>query len=317
MPKPYWKLRATMRLQQGLTKLHVLPSSEKAVGQPLAKRMAIKPAPFMLGSVPEVPSRDEQLSTRDGSTVRLRIYEPTGATVPVVYAHGGGFIFGGIDSADHICRQLAHDAGVVVVSVEYRLAPEHPFPRPLHDVVDAMDWARTQGWDDHLFVAGDSAGGNLAAAAALVYRDQGRPLAGQVLLYPAVDMTASGEGVRTYKGWGLSSEEIRICAATYVGNADPRDPLASPLHASSLHGLAPAFVLTAEHDVLRWEGEQYIRRLQDADVHVTHLDAPGLIHGSLSAPALHDGGIDEIYQALTSFIHDRVAETSAPSSTTN
>lgn len=312
MVRPSWKLRATMRLQRALTTLHVIPSGERAVAQPLAKRMAVKPAAFMLGAVPQVSSRDEELATRDGATIRLRIYEPRGASVPVVYAHGGGFIFGGIDAADHICRQLARDAEVVVVSVEYRLAPEHTFPGPLHDVMDTVNWVRTQSWDSsRLYVAGDSAGGNLAAAAAIACRDQHIALAGQILLYPAVDMTTDGKGVRTYKGWGLSAEEIRMCAATYLAGADPRDPLASPLHAADLSGLAPAFVLTAEHDILRWEGQQYVGRLLDADVDVTHMDAPGLIHGSLSAPALHDRGIDEVYCALATFIARRTSSDSS------
>ena len=306
MSKPYWKLRASLRMQRGLERVGILPSGERAVRLPVEKRMAVKPASFMLGPVPDVPWSDELLTTRDGSSIRLRVYRPAGATAPILYAHGGGFIFGGIDSADHICKQVAHEAGRIVVSVEYRLAPEHPFPGPLQDCEDALAWLRQQDWESDLaIVAGDSAGGNLAAALAIKCRDEAIPLAGQVLLYPALDMTADGEGVRTYRGLGLSSREIRICAATHLGGADPRDPLASPLHAADLSGLAPAFVLTVEHDALRWEGEQYVARLRAAGVHVEHLDVPGFVHGSLSAPALHQHGVSEVYASVIAFISAR------------
>lgn len=315
MTKPYWKIRATLRLMEGLTKVGLLPSNEKAVKLPQEKRMAMGPEKFMLGEVPEVPFRDEPVTTRDGASIRVRVYEPEGATVPLLYAHGGGFAFGGIKSCDHMCKQIAHDAGMVVVSVEYRLAPEHAFPGPLQDVEDALTWLRARGWDsDRLFIGGDSAGGNLAAALAMLCRDAEIPLLGQLLIYPALDMTAQGEGVLGYRGIGMKAEDMALCARTYLGGADPRTPLASPLHAPDLTGLAPAFVLTVEHDALRWEAQQYAERLRAAGVVVDEYDVDGHVHASLSVPALYKTGIDDIYARLVGFIReqlDRAAATAA------
>ena len=275
---------------------------------PMEKRMAMGPEKFMLGDVPEVPFRDEQVPTRDGATIRVRVYEPEGATVPLLYAHGGGFAFGGIKSCDHMCKQIAHDAGMVVVSVEYRLAPEHAFPGPLHDVEDALTWLRQQGWDDEcLFVGGDSAGGNLAAALAMLCRDSDVPLLGQLLIYPALDMTAQGEGVLGYTGIGMKAEDMQLCARTYLGGADPHEPLASPLHAPDLTGLAPAFVLTVEHDALRWEAQRYAERLVAAGVATTTYDVDGHVHASLSVPALYKDGIGEIYARMVGFIAEQLA----------
>lgn len=308
MTKPYWKIRYTLRTMAALSKIGLLPSNAKAVKLPQEKRMAMGPEGFMLGDVPDVPFRDEQVTTRDGASIRVRVYEPEGATVPLLYIHGGGFAFGGIKSCDHICKQIAHDAGVVVVSVEYRLAPEFSFPVPLQDCEDAFAWLRIQGWDDErLFVGGDSAGGNLAAAMAMLCRDGGIPLIGQLLIYPALDMTAQGEGALTYKGLGMTTEDIQLCARTYLGDADPKEPLASPLHAPDLTGLAPAFVLTVEHDALRWEGQQYAKRLVEAGVPTTEYDVDGHVHASLSVPALYKDGIAEIYERMVSFMTGQLA----------
>lgn len=307
MTKPYWKIRATLRTMEGLTKVGLLPSNEKAVRLPHQQRLAMGPQKFMLRDVPDVPFRDEQVPTRDGATIRARVYEPDGATVPLLYAHGGGFAFGGIVSCDHICRQLAHDAGVAVISVEYRLAPEHPFPGPLNDCEDALAWLHDQGWDNQrLLVGGDSAGGNLAAALAIVCRDRDVPLIGQLLLYPVLDLTVQGEGVTSYRGLGMKRKDMLLCASNYLGDADPTDQLASPLHATDLAGLAPAYVLTVEHDALRWEAQQYAERLREAGVPTTHDDVLGHVHASLSVPALYKEGIEEIYARIVAFIREQL-----------
>ena len=298
-----FKVRATFTAMKALSAVGILPSAEKAVRQPVAKRLAMGPGKAMVGVVPDVPSYDTQVPARDGSQIRVRVYAPEGATRPVVYAHGGGFALGGIASCDHICRRLAVEAHAVVVSVEYRLAPEHRFPVPLQDCEDVVDWVLTQDWDaSGLVVAGDSAGGNLAAGLALRLRDRGTPLAGQLLIYPAVDLTGHA-GVRAYRGIGLSAREALLCADIYLGDGDRKDPYASPLHSPDLSGLAPALVVIVEEDPLRDEGAAYAGRLLEAGVPTALVDVPGHVHGSLSVPSLYTG-IDELYARMAAFVRE-------------
>ena len=299
-----WKVRTTFAVMRGLTAVRLLPDQKRLLRMSPEKRMALGPGKRIVGRVPEVPSRDVTLTTRDGADIRLRVYEPPGATAPLLYAHGGGFVLGGIASCDHICRRLAVEAGVVVVSVEYRLAPEHRFPGPLHDCEDAVDWVLEQGWDaSRLVVGGDSAGGNLAAALALRLRDRGTPLAGQLLVYPAVDMTSSSEGLRSYRGLGLSVEDCLMCADMYLGDGDRTDPYASPLLAPDLSGLAPALVVVVEEDPLRDEGAAYAARLLEAGVPARLLDVDGHVHGSLSVPTFYSG-VDDVHRAMSDVVRD-------------
>lgn len=296
-----FKVRATFAAMKALSTIGVLPSIDRVLKMPAEKRLALGPSKAVQKGGPQVPAHDVQVPTRDGAAIRVRVYAPEGATTPVLYAHGGGFAIGGIQSCDHICRRLAVEANAVVVSVEYRLAPEHRFPGPLHDCEDALDWLLEQSWDtSRLVVAGDSAGGNLAAALALRLRDRGTPLAGQLLVYPTVDMTGH-RGVRAYRGIGLTVEDALRCADVYVGDGDRKDPYVSPLHAPDLSGLAPALVVIVEEDPLREEGAAYAARLLEAGVPTTLVDVPGHVHGSLSVPNLYTG-IDELYARMTAFV---------------
>lgn len=309
-----WRVRSTFAVMKALTRIGLAPTNAKAVRLPVAKRLAMGPGARMTGPVPSVPSFDTDVATRDGASIRVRVYQPEGATIPVLYAHGGGFSLGGLTSCDHICRRLAVEANVVIVSVEYRLAPEHPFPVPLQDCEDALNWMLTQPWDStRLVVAGDSAGGNLAAALALRCRDQGPRLTGQLLIYPAVDLTAAGPGVNNYKGIGVTAEDCRLCAELYLAGQDPTQPYASPLHAPDLTGLAPALVVVVEHDPLRDEGRAYAARLREAEVAVDLIDVPDHVHGSLSLPALYEG-IDELYERMSAFLRDPALVNATPPS---
>lgn len=298
------KARVTFAVMAALRRLGLAPTMEKLVRTPMDKRLAQKAPKALLGHVPVVPATDRRVTTRDGAQIRVRVYRPEGAAVPLLYLHGGGFMVGGVDSCDHICRRLAAESGAVVCSVEYRLAPEHRFPGPLQDCEDALEWFLSQEPEldpARLVVGGDSAGGNLAAGLALRLREQGKPLAGQLLIYPALDMTQSGEGIRAYRGLGLTAEECRQCADVYLGDGDRSDPFASPLLAPDLTGSAPAFVLTVEHDPLREEGARYAERLQEAGVPTTHLDLLDHVHGSLSVPKLYRG-VDEVYATMSAFV---------------
>ncbi|GAA0570741.1 alpha/beta hydrolase [Actinomadura livida] len=221
----------------------------------------------------------------------VRVYVPGGAAdAPVLlYFHGGGWVAGDLAMHDSTCRRLANLLGCAVVNVDYRLAPEHPYPLPLDDAAAALAWAAANaagfgGDPARLIVAGSSAGGNLAAAAALRARDEGGPrIALQVLLYPAVDASMSHASVRELAtGYGLESPTMRWYWRQYLGgDAGGADHLASPLAAPDLSRLPDAVVVTAEFDPLRDEGDAYARRLEEAGSGVTLLRFEGQVHGFL------------------------------------
>ncbi|HWH29464.1 MAG TPA: alpha/beta hydrolase [Mycobacteriales bacterium] len=219
-----------------------------------------------------------------------RVYRPDadGALPTIVFFHGGGFVIGDLDTHDDHARVLAHDVRAVVVSVGYRLAPEHPFPAAFEDCLAATRWAGEHvaelgGDAERLAVAGDSAGGNLAAAVALAAREGGPRLAAQLLIYPACDFRdGDHHASRTENGEGLflTAADMRWFGEAYVPDSAHReDPRASVLLSPDLRGAAPAVVLTAQYDPLRDEGEAYAHALQQAGVSVDLRRYDGLIHG--------------------------------------
>ena len=231
--------------------------------------------------------------------IAVRIYWPTlssatsGPTPVVVFAHGGGFVFCDLDSHDELCRAMTNGIGAVVVSVDYRLAPESPWPAAAEDVYAVADWATQQaaalGADPgHLLVAGDSAGGNLAAVTALMARDRDWPaIAGQLLVYPVI---AADFDTASYRRFGVGYYNTAAAMAwywdQYVPNvADRRHPYASPLQAR-LNDLPPAVVITAGCDPLSSEGETYAKSLVAAGVPTIHRDYEGAIHGFMTMSGL-------------------------------
>ncbi|UPJ66304.1 alpha/beta hydrolase [Bradyrhizobium sp. 191] len=225
--------------------------------------------------------------------IPARLYVPKeprqhdGLSPALVFFHGGGWVIGDLDSHDVVCRQLAAEGALIVISVDYRLAPEHKFPAAADDAIAATRWiaahARDLGVDaSRLSIGGDSAGGNLAAVVALAARDAGGPaLAGQVLIYPATDFAmthASHSEPET--SVLLTHSVIRWFRDHYLnGAADIHDWRASPARAQNLAGLPPAYVLTAGADPLRDEGDEYAERLRQAGVPVTYKHFPGQFHG--------------------------------------
>ncbi len=219
----------------------------------------------------------------------VRIYHPggTGALPALVYFHGGGWVLGSIDSVDAICRSLASHAGCVVISVDYRLAPEHKFPAAAEDSYAATRWvaanAAALGVDPtRLAIGGDSAGGNLTAVVALMARDRGGPaLRLQLLIYPVTDSVFDTPSYRdNATDYLLTKSAMQWFWDLYTRDAADRiNPYAAPLRASSLHGLPPALVITAEYDPLRDEGEAYAARLRAAGVPTELSRYHGMIHG--------------------------------------
>jgi acetyl esterase len=211
----------------------------------------------------------------------LRIYRPEGepdTEIPILFFHGGGFAIGSIETHDVQVRNLCRATGAVVVSADYRLAPEDPWPAAVDDCLAATDWLLER--HDRVAVAGDSAGGNLAAVVAQQRRDR---VASQLLIYPATDFVDSEERYPSRtdnaSGYFLTEPDMRFFESSYAPpGADRHDPRLSPIH-GELAGLAPAVVVTAEFDPLRDEGDAYAAALRDAGVHVEHRRYDGLIHG--------------------------------------
>ena len=233
-----------------------------------------------------------------GGDVPVRTYVPPEGEGPfplLVWFHGGGWVLGDLEDADAICRALCLGARCVVVSVDYRLAPEHPFPAGLEDCRAALSWAVEHAADlavdpTRVAVGGDSAGGNLAAAVALLARDEGGPeLCFQLLVYPVTDFDdATPSMVDNAEGYLLTADAMRWFYDHYIEPHERDDHRAAPLRAGDLAGLPPALVLTAEFDPLRDEGEAYGRRLAEAGVPTTVSRYDGLIHGFVSMTAFCD-----------------------------
>jgi acetyl esterase len=228
--------------------------------------------------------------------IAIRIYWPTAFSGPlpiIVFAHGGGFVFCGLDSHDDLCRAMSNGVGAVVVSVDYRLAPESRWPAGVDDVYTVADWAAGQAGElgadpARMVLAGDSAGGNLATVTALLARDRGRPeIAGQLLAYPAI---AADFGTESYRRFGDGYYNTTAAMAWYWEQyvpdpADRNHPTASPLRAD-LAGLPPTVVITAGFDPLYSEGETYAKNLAEASVTTIYRNYAGAIHGFMTMPGL-------------------------------
>ena len=262
----------------------------------------------------EVESVSDRAIAGPAGPLTLRIYRGLGtdaqAALPcMVFLHGGGWVIGGLDSHDRMCRRLATVARICVVAVDYRLAPEHPFPAPLDDAAAAWRWVHAQaaelGVDPAAIgIGGDSAGGNLAAVLALMGRDGDLPASRyQALIYPALDLNADSESYRSV------TSDVPLTAATmhyFIGHYTPRvadrlDWHASPLRAASLVGAPPALVLSVAHDPLCDEARAYARRLDQDGVRVSALHCNDQMHGLLGMGRLVPAGdliADHLYALI-------------------
>src|SRR5215469_7356994 len=249
----------------------------------------------MFGSVaPGTELRDMTIDG-PGGDITVRVYRPSHALVRerplILNIHGGGFVFGNLRLSDWICSSVAITVGAVVVSVDYRLAPLHPFPAAVDDCYAALVWAADNASQfgaatpPRIGVLGESAGGNLSAVMSLLARDRGGPQIGhQALLYPPTDLTRIAPS--TQKWLFLSVPEMHAFRRMYLGDADPADPRVSPLLAADLAGLPPALIQVAEHDPLREDGARYAAALRSAGVPVRFTEYVGMPHGYLNFPGV-------------------------------
>ena len=266
----------------------------------------------LMGPVEDVASVADRTIDAGGQTLPVRIYRPDGLgdgpAPTLVFYHGGGFVIGGLVSHDRDCRALANRGKCQVIAVDYRLAPENPFPAAPDDAIAALEFVVANAAElavdvDRLAVGGDSAGGNLSAVVALHARDAGIPLRLQLLIYPAV---AGKEGdypsrVDNATGYMLDADSIRWFTSAYFPDGEPDDWRAAPMRAASHEGVAPALVITAEYDPLRDEGEAYAAKLESDGVPAKATRYDGMIHGFFGmggiVPAAN-AAVDEAGDAL-------------------
>ncbi len=264
----------------------------------VARTMYDKGAEYSKGTPPE-PFAVESLLIEEGdSQLKAWLYRPSEKKkLPIlVFFHGGGFTIGSLQSHDAVCRHLCVEADCLVLSVDYRLAPEHKYPAAIEDAWAATCWAvnnakRLGGDPDRVAVGGDSAGGNLAAIVCLMAREAGDPqIAFQLLIYPLIDMTCSMPSHTTFaNGYRLTRDLITWFYESYVSKDDDITHWrASPINAHSLAGLPPAYILSAGFDPLQDENKSYAYKLEAAGVPVVHSHYGDMIHGFYTMPGILD-----------------------------
>ena len=286
-------MRLDSQVKEVLATLATLPAPAPGPFNPTEVRLGYESMRELLQpAAPQVAQIENQTIDGPGGPLALRVYRAAGSEVDarlpgVVFFHGGGWVLGSLRSHDVLCRQLANAMRAVVVAVDYRLAPEHKFPAAYDDAWAATVWVAQQAESlginpAHLIVAGDSAGGNLAAAVALAARDAGNlKLAMQLLIYPVVEFGFATESYsKMATGFTLTRDAMVNFRDCYLRDtADERDWRAAPLLAANHRGVAPTYIITAGYDPLCDEGEAYAEILQRADVPVTHECFEGMVHG--------------------------------------
>ena len=273
-----------------------------------ARRLFLETRPASTPPAPQIGVVRDLTADGPLGTIPLRVYRPGGVPdsrpLPVlVFFHGGGWVIGDIETHDVVCRQVTAEAGISVISVDYRLAPENKFPAAVDDAWAATRWIAAHGAElgidpARLAVGGDSAGGNLAAVVALLARDAGGPkISLQVLTYPVTDLGAETKSYADLaEGYMLTRDSMRWFRAHYLSKEeDALDWRVSPIRATSLAGLPPALVITAGFDPLRDEGQAYALRLSEAGVSVDAVCFGGMIHGFVPMGRL----IDTSFRAVT------------------
>ncbi|MEH6943308.1 alpha/beta hydrolase [Bacillus sp. JJ722] len=255
---------------------------------------------------------DKMIPVGKGAEIKIRIYTPEGqGPFPLfVYYHGGGWVIGNLETSDASCRMLANRTGRIVVSVDYRLAPEYKFPIPLEDSYEALKWVSENAFEingdaSNIVVGGDSAGGNLSTVVSLMAKENNGPsIAAQVLIYPVTSLNYDTKSYHEFQnGYGLERDLMIWFGNHYINNEeDKQNKYVAPLLADDVSNLPPALVITAENDVLRDEGLAYAKHLKKAGVKVDTICEQGLVHGYFTNMVIFSerikGSIDSISEFL-------------------
>lgn len=293
------------RIRSGLDRARDLPAWSSLPPADARLALAAQVSAFRI-TAPAVASVDRVI-TVEGREIPMRLYAPPGeGPFPLlIYFHGGGFVLGSIDTHDATCRFLCDGTAAMVMSVGYRLAPENRFPAGLQDCMAALQWAAAHadelGVDPaRMAIGGDSAGGTMATVTAMCARDAGGPpLCAQVLIYPVTDYVNLGRSsyIECAEGFGLTRADMEWFWAHYLGDDLQTDnPLVAPLKAKNLSGLPPAFIVTAEYDVLRDEGELFAEKLRAAGTPTQLVRCLGMNHGFWILASILDEATESVQQ---------------------
>nr|WP_254612853.1 alpha/beta hydrolase [Brevibacillus sp. HB1.1] len=295
-----------------MERINQLPPLHKLEPQAVRDIFAQIPA-VEVELAPLAKVEDKLIPAGADAEINIRMYTPEGqGPFPLfVYYHGGGWVIGDLETVDASCRMLAHLSGRIVVSVDYRLAPEHKFPVPVADSYAALKWvsenaSSINGSASDLVVGGDSAGGNLSTVLSLLAKDQNGPaIKAQVLIYPVTDMRFDSPSYMEFQeGFGLNRDLMLWFSNHYINHEyDKGNPYVAPLSARDLSNLPPAIVITAECDVLRDEGIAYAERLKNAGVKVEAVCEKGLVHGYFTNMAVFPEQIKATISRITEFLH--------------
>jgi acetyl esterase len=288
------RLRALFGVVGVLARLGLTPTAAKLASKPIEMRKATKAAAWTTYPVPSDVTMSYGSIAASSGPLAIKQYQPPrlDPNAPrILFMHGGGWISGGIDTLDHLCASLCRSAQCLIVSVDYRLAPETPFPGALEDCYDALRWLAIDASlgpvpSGGVAVMGESAGGNLAAALCVLnVRRGGPPISHQTLIYPCVDATLESPSMAEGRP-GFQKKDIAALVELYRGTALLTDPLLSPLYAENLAALPPALIITADLDPARDDGARYARKLADAGVRVRHVNYEGAPHAFFFMPRI-------------------------------
>lgn len=278
------------------------------------REMFAQVLPIEVELAPLAKIENRLISIDHDTEINIRIYTPKGqGPFPIlVYYHGGGWVIGDLETADASCRMIANRTERIVVSVDYRLAPEHKFPVPVQDAYAALQWVKEQatsinGKASDIVVCGDSAGGNLATVVAILSRNKKGPaISAQILIYPVTNLAYDTHSYQEFKeGFGLDRELMMWFGDYYINHEiDKKNLHVSPLLAEDLSNLPPTFVITVENDVLRDEGQAYAKRLKEAGVKVASICEQGLVHGYFTNMAVFPEQIKHTISKISQFLNE-------------
>lgn len=301
-------LESTKRYLANKNKLPSLASMDYVEARRM--RAAIPKSGFRLAPLAKIEER--LISVRDGEQIAIRIYTPFGdGPFPViVYFHGGGWVLNDLNTCHESCSHLAYGTNQIVVSVAYRLAPEHKFPVPVNDAWDSVLWTKAHaehfnGIGSQISVAGDSAGGNLAIAVCQLAKEQGKlPITAQILLYPVTDLSYSSNSYTLFeKGFGLDKDVMQWFGNYYINaQTDTKNPLVAPLQLKDFSSLPPAFIMVAENDILRDEAVQYGEKLRAARTKTEIVTMEGVVHSFFTNNDAFPNQIQEAIDQIQTFL---------------